>query len=247
MKKHILTLLLNSICLTATAYTNPQESQALFEKALTQHEVEGWCSLEKANMMYNLILETKPTVCVEIGSFGGASILPCALALKENNHGIIYAIDPYTNFNAVEFFDNNSKHYTWWNSIDFEVIYEKFMALQNDYDFKNFCKTLRMTSLEAINHIPNSIDILHIDGDHNEISVFREVQAYLPKVKKNGYIWMDDIFWPFCPKEAAEARSKGEKLTFALNKSIDYLEKNGCIKILTLDNGNCTLYKKYSD
>ena len=39
------------------------------------------------------------------------------------------------------------------------------------------------------------IDILHIDGNHNEMNVSRDILLYLPLIKKNGYIIMDDTNW----------------------------------------------------
>ena len=41
-----------------------------------------------------------------------------------------------------------------------------------------------------------SIDVLHIDGNHDEEYVTKDILFYLPLVKKGGYIIMDDITWP---------------------------------------------------
>jgi len=41
-----------------------------------------------------------------------------------------------------------------------------------------------------------SIDIIHIDGNHDEEYVTKDIQLYLPLVKKGGYIIMDDTTWP---------------------------------------------------
>ena len=50
-------------------------------------ELEGWCTDNKASILIDLILESKPTIIVEIGVFGGKSLVPMAFALKENNWG----------------------------------------------------------------------------------------------------------------------------------------------------------------
>ena len=40
-----------------------------------------------------------------------------------------------------------------------------------------------------------SIDVLHIDGNHDEEYVTKDIINYLPLVKKGGYIIMDDTSW----------------------------------------------------
>jgi hypothetical protein len=34
--------------------------------------------------------------------------------------------------------------------------------------------------------------MLHIDGNHGEGEVVADVEAYLPKVRPGGWVWMDD-------------------------------------------------------
>jgi hypothetical protein len=53
-------------------------------------------------MMAALIRREKPSVVVEIGVFGGRSLVPQALALRENKQGVVYGIDPYTAAAATE-------------------------------------------------------------------------------------------------------------------------------------------------
>ena len=50
-------------------------------------KLEGWCGLEKSNELYNLVIDQKPKVLVEIGVFEGKSLFSQALALKENGSG----------------------------------------------------------------------------------------------------------------------------------------------------------------
>lgn len=69
--------------------------------------------------------------------------------------------------------------------------------LRNVEPVKDHIKPLRMTSLEAVNAFEDeSIDFLMLDGDHNYPMVKREIQAYMPKMKKGGIISGDDYLWP---------------------------------------------------
>ncbi|MBI2810794.1 MAG: class I SAM-dependent methyltransferase [Candidatus Melainabacteria bacterium] len=47
------------------------------------------------------IFELKPERVVEIGVFGGKSLVPMACALRANQKGRIYGIDPWDNKESV--------------------------------------------------------------------------------------------------------------------------------------------------
>jgi predicted O-methyltransferase YrrM len=54
-----------------------------------------------------------------------------------------------------------------------------------------------MRSEDAVSWFADeSIDILHIDGNHATEAVLKDVRLFLPKVKRGGYIWFDDADWP---------------------------------------------------
>src|SRR5215472_10241974 len=50
---------------------------------------------DSSNLLYGIVRSMKPSVCVEIGSASGQSTCYIGLALKENNSGMLYAIDPH--------------------------------------------------------------------------------------------------------------------------------------------------------
>ena len=64
-------------------------------------QLEGWCSEQKASILVELVLKTRPEKIVEIGVFGGKSLVPMACALKENGSGKIYGIDPWSSAESV--------------------------------------------------------------------------------------------------------------------------------------------------
>lgn len=162
-----------------------------------QKQLEGWCTPEKARHMMDLIYQVKPEVCVEIGVFGGASIYPTASALKYVNRGQVYAIDPWINSNCLDGYAPDDPNYQWWSSINLEQIYLGFLNMLTQFQLKPQCVVLRMTASMALNMFADeSIDILHIDGNHTEEVALSDAMSYLPKVKKGGYIWFDDVNWP---------------------------------------------------
>lgn len=156
--------------------------------------IPGWCPIDKANRMMNLIYETKPELCVEVGVFGGSSYFPTAAALQYNKKGRGYAIDPWKVGPCIE--GQTGAHLAWWSKVDLNSIYKGFTVLLQRHKLDKITTVLRMTSQEALEYFEDeSIDILHIDGNHAEESALYDAEHWLKKVKIGGYIWFDDTNW----------------------------------------------------
>jgi len=211
-------------------FKNPEtlKKYMLFQKKL----VHGWCSDEKSTKMLDLILSTKPRVCVEIGVYGGSSIFPTALGLKYNRHGKVYAIDPWSNDDCIQFHKDGDPNKKFWGTIDLEAVYASYTNMLNKFKLNKFVNTLRMTSEKALKLIPDHIDILHIDGNHQEEACYYDTTHFFSKVKIGGYIWFDDAGW---------YDSIQKKRT--TKKSLDYL-LNYCELLEVVDKTNCVLLRK---
>ena len=160
----------------------------------------GWCSKEKAHKMMLLIIATKPNVCAEIGVFGGRSSYPTLRALEHNKRtegksGVLHAIDPWSNAEAVRNFNPTEAHANWWRSVPLGKIHEQFNVSLQTSGLTSYCVIHKQTSSEAFQQLPKAIDILHIDGNHSQESSTSDVETYLPKVKEGGYVWFNDIHW----------------------------------------------------
>ncbi len=188
--------------------------------------LEGWCSKTKAIDFIDLVLEVKPDVCVEIGAFGGSSLFPVASALKFLKHGVVIGIDPWDKIECIKYFDpiEDAEHLKWWGSLNINYIYRSYNNMIKKNKLEDFVKTIKATSEEAAPFI-ETIDILHIDGNHSELVSTQDVKLYLPKVRKGGYIWMNDSLW----KERQDA--------------VDLLME-ACDVVRLTDTGNCILFKK---
>lgn len=150
--------------------------------------------IDKANRMMNLIYETKPELCVEVGVFGGSSYFPTASALQYNKKGRGHAIDPWKKGPCIV--GQTGVHREWWSKVNLDSIYQGFTVLLQRHKLEKITTILRMTSQEALDSFEDeSIDILHIDGNHAEESALYDAQHWLKKVKIGGYIWFDDTDW----------------------------------------------------
>jgi len=157
--------------------------------------IHGWCNPVKAKKIVEIILKNKSDLCVEIGVFGGSSLVPTAMSLKFNGKGVVYGIDPWGKQEALEEMkaEINKK---WWDKVDYEDIYNHCLDNIKKYDISNFCKIIRSKSEDAVSQFQdNSIDLLHIDGNHSEELSYKDAILYLPKVKTGGTILFDDIWW----------------------------------------------------
>lgn len=154
----------------------------------------GWCSLDKAGYLIdcvdNICKEKDNPVCLEIGVYGGKSILPVALELKRHNKGLVYAIDPWSNEEAIVGYEN--EHLNFWKNVDLEKYYNIFINSIQEFNLSNRIKVIRSSSDDAPD-IKN-IDILYIDGQHT-VQALKDTKKYASQINLGGYCLVDDVNW----------------------------------------------------
>lgn len=153
--------------------------------------LEGWCTKSKASILIDLIFLTNPKKVVEIGVWGGKSLIPMAFALSIIQTGKVYGIDPWSNAASVEGMEG--MNYDWWSKVDHSMILRGLQGKISDYNLTKQIELIQLTS-EAAPPI-YSIDILHIDGNHSEEASMLDVCKWVPLVNKGGFIIFDDITW----------------------------------------------------
>ena len=183
----------------ADSTTLPDEWKLYQDWALEeQKRFSGWCPQEKAKRIMDVIYNNNSDVCVELGVFGGSSFFPIAATLAKKKQGTAYAIDPWLNNPCLEGYQEgvDQKMFNYWGKIDLEKVMQKFINDMHRNDLEPFYKLIRLTSAEAILLFEdNSIDFLHIDGNHSEQASVADVMLWLPKVKSGGVICFDDAWW----------------------------------------------------
>jgi predicted O-methyltransferase YrrM len=156
--------------------------------------LEGWTRPERACELAEVIIDLKPKVVVEIGTFGGRSAIAMAFALRENNNkGKLYAIDPWRVEYALEgeWKDNQD----WYkNNIDIHEIHERCMIAIWQHNLDEWLVVIRAASQHCFKLFPR-IDVLLIDGNHSEVASFRDARLYVPNVRKGGMVMIDDLDW----------------------------------------------------
>lgn len=156
----------------------------------------GWCRVEKAEKLAALILEQKLERIIEIGIFGGRSIVPMALACRHQKRGCVHGLDPWDKEHALEG-EMDQAQIDWWQKLDLEAIREGFEQHVIKHRLFEWLHWSRFGSVEMAPWFPNGwADLIHLDADHSELASCRDVHLWMPKLRNNGWFIFDDSNWP---------------------------------------------------
>jgi len=195
--------------------------QREFPAKIKQHafslmnQLDGWCSYEKAAVLVDLILKLKPGIIVEIGVYGGKSLVPMAYALDVNNHGLIYGVDPWKTEESIKGINNSSSEFFWGVWVNHDAVLQHLQEKIAEFNLDHRITLVRSSSAAA--DPIEEIDILHIDGNHSAEASYLDVTKWVPLVKSGGVIILDDITW-------------FEENAYTQAKSIEWLNTH-CAKI----------------
>lgn len=165
--------------------------------------LRGWSGKgERPFRMAELVIKEAPKTVVEIGVFGGQSLVPQAMALKwlsgsdsiKGRAGRIYGIDPY----SLEVIAGQLADYddaTMWLKQDMDLVRRDLLTIIEEFGIGDVVTMLRHESRDCVT-LFDSIDILHVDGAHTEEGALLDVNLYAKRVRPKGYIWMDDTHFP---------------------------------------------------
>jgi predicted O-methyltransferase YrrM len=157
-------------------------------------KIQGWLSPDVAKAMQCLIREVKPDVMIEIGVFAGKSLINAATVLQENGKGMIYGIDPWNMDIALKNM-GTGENVGFWNAIDLDSVHAECAQAIRENALENV--VLIRAPSERVHQLfqPESVEILYIDGGHSTPQSCADVTNYLPKVKRGGWVWLDDTDW----------------------------------------------------
>jgi predicted O-methyltransferase YrrM len=155
-------------------------------------QLEGWCTRNKASVLIDLVYLLRPNTIVEIGVWGGKSLIPMAQCLKQMKKGKVYGIDPWDSLASIDGMDG--VHYEWWFHVDHKLILKGLIEKIFKFKLNEQIELIKATSEEA--PVIDNIDMLHIDGNHSEKASMMDVNKWVPLVRTGGIIILDDMDWP---------------------------------------------------
>lgn len=171
----------------------------------------GWCTPRKALALATVILRVRPRCVVEVGVFGGRSLLPQALALKSLGSGTLFGVDPWSNAVAVEV-PTATENDAWWAQVDLAKAKDTCLAALRRYQVTDVVRLIERRSRDALSWIAGPIDIAHIDGNHSAEEAARDAVAYCDALAPGGFLWFDDIAWPSTERATTYIRSHCETI-----------------------------------
>lgn len=158
----------------------------------------GGGSMLKSLVLGELAVVHGLQTVVEIGVYRGRILLPLAVAMARQG-GQAVGIDPYSADEAVQTDDHGRgiDLAAWAHGVDWEGLHRSVLEGIDRHGLRDHCRLVRATSVDAAAEFaPASIDLLHVDGNHDRAAVERDVALYLPKVRPGGFVVLDDASWP---------------------------------------------------
>lgn len=177
----------------------------------------GWATVEKAFTLAGAVLALRPEVIVEIGVWGGRSLLPLGLAAKEIGQCKVIGVDPWTPSASIQ--GQQNANLKWWGEQPHEQVYFDFIEKRGQLGLNEVIKIERMTS--DYFDPPKQIGILHLDGNHGPQAI-KDAEKFGPLVQFGGFCFLDDLHW------------EGGNVLNAL----DLLRRVGFVELFRLDAGS---------
>jgi predicted O-methyltransferase YrrM len=159
----------------------------------------GGSSLTKMLVLAALIIEHDSRRAVEIGVYRGRVFLALGAIMRALGRGEVVGIDPYAVEPAIQTDDHEVgiDLRTWPYQVDWDGLYTSVLRQVEQRELAAHCRLDRRTSADAASDIPPaSIELLHIDGNHDGDAVASDLALYLPKMRHGGLVMMDDVSWP---------------------------------------------------
>lgn len=182
---------------------------------VTIPSVDGWCTPDKAIDLVNIVLDRRPTLVVESGIFGGRSLFAMAMAVKENGHGTVWGVDPWSVEAALEGEESQANREWWTKNVELEKIYHSFVLHTMALGLLPHINWIRSKGQQAARIFDDkSIGLFHLDSNHSELVSCLEVQTWEPKMAEKSIWIMDDADWPSQAKAIQMIKDHGFRVLF---------------------------------
>ena len=188
----------------------------------------GFCWEEKAIKLAEVIWNLKPKWSVEIGVYGGKSFLPIGTVVSylDKNRGIYRAlgVDVWEACAAADHYERTPHDNFWRNqSLLDKVRNEAFYFVNN---LETLSVQLYIGSSEQASKCfqTHQIGFCHIDGNHSEYHVYKDISNWWSKIYIGGVIVLDDVGW--IPDGAVDWVSRRSTEICKLDGSIFFVKQD---------------------
>ena len=177
-----------------------------------------WGSIKDldAAMLYQLVLDRKPKIAYQIGTFVGYSALIIAHALRANGAGILLAVDPEvphrTFVNPVDV----AREMARASGLDAYIRFERgwHCVVSGDYISMGLKRQIPIVGAQVLESVrEQGIDLAFIDGDHSTactladflllrdylnvhgVAIFHDAQSWPTVAQALFTIWHDNFYY----------------------------------------------------
>jgi predicted O-methyltransferase YrrM len=136
-------------------------------------DVPGWLSDEEGEALYEYARACTGTgVIVEIGSWKGKSTICLGLGSRAGKGVKIFAVDPHADYRHGDFKDNIERA-----------------------GIADLVTPVKGLSQEVVSDFDEPIELLFVDGSHEEDDVREDFEQWVPKVVEGGVVAFHDTTW----------------------------------------------------
>jgi hypothetical protein len=167
-------------------------------------EIYGWFDKDNQDF-YKKVVDTHNNgdIFVEVGCYRGKSTVCMAVNIANSAKQIP--------FYAVDTWEGSEEHQEGQSFADLDVVnknlYEVF--LKNIKRVENYITPIREFSIEAAKRFTNnSLAFVYLDASHDYENVKNDIDAWYPKIKKNGMLAGHDWQHPDVVKAVTEFAEK---------------------------------------
>lgn len=177
------------------------------------NQIPGQSDDTKLTALTHIMRSTPPGDVVEIGSLYGKSAFALAWLAKFHHIGTLICVDPWEGASIRD--QGNQAGLINKMAIlrDWQQAFQGFAASLSGFENVNYIRA--PSHLAAASYIQRAVEccviseefgttpvrgtiaLLHIDGNHKYEVVKSDLEAWLPRVQRGGWILLDDYLWAF--------------------------------------------------
>lgn len=146
------------------------------------YDGHGWFINEK--QMEECMKTCNPTTVIEVGSWLGLSTRFMAMRMPKGSK--LYAVDTWLGSPAEEVHMKDPR---------LPYLYQLFLSNVKHAGLTEIIVPVRMDSVEASKALNVQADLIYVDAAHDADSVYRDIMAWYPHLRKGGIFCGDDWGW----------------------------------------------------
>lgn len=182
------------------------------------NEIDGWFNLENEKFFQECLHEIKnknePKIFYEIGSWKGRSTCCMAQLIKKNEISAkLYAVDTFLGSDE----EIHKKEISQLNEQGL-TLFDSFTENIKECNVNDIIVPIVSTSCDASKNVDNNtIDFIYLDASHDYESVKKDIENWLPKMKRGSIMTGDDYVdcWPGVIEAVNQVFSEiGKKVDF---------------------------------